>query len=126
MVVITPVAAATSRTLWLWVAFSRSRRATDGIFLVRADGTGLRRLSETGSWPVWWPDGKRIGYLDRAPDGSEQISTVELDGGPARLLPGLRFTTWNHPFAVPRDGPRLVSSDAVTLSSEIWLLDPPM
>jgi Tol biopolymer transport system component/predicted Ser/Thr protein kinase len=109
-----------------WVAFSRGRRTTAGIFLVRADGTGLRRLSETGSWPVWWPDGKRIGYLDRAPDGSEQISTVELDGGPARLLPGLRFTTWNHPFDVSRDGTRLVSTDAVTLSSEIWLLDPRM
>jgi Tol biopolymer transport system component/predicted Ser/Thr protein kinase len=109
-----------------WVAFSRSRRPTDGIFIVRADGTGLRRLSETGSWPVWWPGGKRIGYLDRAPDGSEQICTVELDGGPARLLPGLRFTTWNHPFDVSRDGVRLVSTDAVTLSSEIWLLDPRM
>ena len=107
-----------------WVAFSRGRRTTGGIFLVRADGTGLRRLSETGSWPVWWPGGKRIGYLDGAPDGSEQIYAVELDGGPARLLTGLRFTTWNHPFDVSRDGTRLVSTDAVTLSSEIWLLDP--
>ena len=73
---------------------------------------------------MWWPGGKRIGYLDRAPDGSEQIYSVELDGGPGRLLPGLRFTTSNHPFDVSRDGNRLVSTDVRTLSTEIWLLDP--
>jgi TolB protein len=106
-----------------WIAFSRSRSLRGGVFVVGADGANLRRLSETGSWPVWWHDGKHIGYLDRAADGTEQIFIAAREGGPSRLLHGLRFIAWNHPFDVSADGALLVSSDTVHLSSEIWLLE---
>jgi TolB protein len=68
-----------------WIAFSQSR-GRDGIFLVKADGTGLRRLSKTGGWPVWWHDGRVLGYQDSRIDGSEEVCTVPFAGGLHRTL----------------------------------------
>jgi serine/threonine protein kinase/Tol biopolymer transport system component len=106
-----------------WIAFSPSRGVNAGIFVVRADGTGERRLTQTGSWPVWWPDGKRIGYVATAPDGSQQIRTVPFSGGPSLPLSRLHFHGTNFPFDVSRDGSQLASSNSVPLSAEIWLLE---
>ena len=106
-----------------WIAFSPHRGYTAGIFLIGADGSGMRRLSVTGSWPVWWPDGKRIGYLDTGSDGSEQILTVPFSAGPPRLVAGVRFQGTNYPFDISRDGKLLATSNAFDTSSDIWLLE---
>jgi Tol biopolymer transport system component len=49
------------------IAFSNTRvnyGETDGdLFVVRPDGTGLRRLGHPGVMPRWSPDGKRLAYL---------------------------------------------------------------
>ena len=63
-----------------WISFSPSRDHQAGVFVIRADGTELRRLTEIGSWPVWWPDGERIGYVASGPDGNQQIYTVPFRG----------------------------------------------
>jgi TolB protein len=107
-----------------WIAFSPDRIYGGGIFLIRPDGSGLRRLTETGSWPVWWPDGKRIGYLTLGPDGAQQIRVVPSSGGSSTPLEAIRFDSSNYPFDISPDGRRLVTSNSVHFSSELWLLRP--
>ena len=48
----------------IWVAFAGSRGARSGIYVERADGTGLRFLRGThgGKNPVFSPDGRRIAF----------------------------------------------------------------
>ena len=94
------------------------------IFLIGADGTGERQVSKDGMFPVWWPDGRQIGFVAAAPEGGGQIRVVSLRDGSIRTLPGIRLASLNHPFAVFPDGRRLVFGNAEHLSDEIWVLEP--
>ncbi|MGA2263073.1 MAG: protein kinase [Acidobacteriota bacterium] len=107
-----------------WIAFSASRGYDGGVSLIGADGTGVRRLSETGGWPVWWPDGKHLGFQNQGPDGTQVILTVPFAGGPPQLLPSVRYTGTNNPFDLSSDGNLLATSNCSQVSSEIWLLEP--
>jgi Tol biopolymer transport system component len=107
-----------------WIAFGSDRSVYGGIWLIRADGTSRHRLTQTGGWPVWWPDGKQIGYQTATSEGNEQIAVVRLDGGPPRILNTLRFLGINYPFDVSPDGNRLVTTNDQHLGDEIWLLEP--
>jgi TolB protein len=107
-----------------WIAFSPHRDYSGGIFVVGSDGKGMRQLTETGSWPVWWPDGKRISYQNTGADGSEQILTVALAGGPPKPLASVPFRGTNYTFDISRDGKLLATSNSLDVSSEIWLLSP--
>ena len=104
------------------VAFSAERGYSGGIFIVNADGTGMRRLTKHGGWPVWWPDGKRIGYMTIAPDGMQQVEVVSVDDGAVTKLSVVRYSGANFPFDVSFDGKRYVTSNSVHVSDEIWLL----
>jgi Tol biopolymer transport system component len=92
--------------------------------VIRTDGSGLRRLSETGGWPVWWPDGKQVGYQNLGEDGSEEICTVSFTGGLYKPLRSLQFNGTNNPFDVSPDGALIATSQSELLSSDIWLLAP--
>jgi len=107
-----------------WIAFSSERGYAGGIFVIRPDGTGERRLTQRGGWPVWWPDGSRLGYLGIGPDGNQQIFVVALEGGPSRPVESLRFEGVNFPFDVSPGGQHLATSSNAHLSDEIWLLQP--
>jgi Tol biopolymer transport system component len=85
-----------------WIAFSSDRDAKQtraepsweieqvtAIYIVRADGSGLRRLSEPGgSWgnPQWSPDGRRVtcyqstsgNFFPNAKDWTTQILTIDI------------------------------------------------
>jgi Tol biopolymer transport system component len=53
------------------------------IYVMRADGTGIRRLTNLGNVsaaPAWAPDGRRIAFESNARDGHYEIYTVGLDG----------------------------------------------
>ena len=64
-------------------AAMRTRTGSAGLFVIRADGSGLRRLTPSGSdigLFEWAPDGSRIAYLDRRgalwlvrPDGTGRV-----------------------------------------------------
>jgi Tol biopolymer transport system component/predicted Ser/Thr protein kinase len=107
-----------------WIAFAPNRGDFGGILIVRPDGTGERRLTDSGGWPVWWPDGTRISYVTVRPDASQQIQTVTLDGAISIPPVPIRFSSVNNPFDIARDGESLVTTNAVHVSSEIWVLEP--
>ena len=106
-----------------WIAFSPNRGFDDGVFLVHADGSGLKRVTERGGWPVWWPDGQQIGMQTMGSEANGEFTVVTLATGEARVLPGLRLTGTNYPFDVSRDGKWLVTTNEVDESDEIWLLE---
>ena len=106
------------------LAFAGNRGYYGGIFIVNADGSSLRRVSELGGWPVWWPDGTKIGFVVIGRNGDQEIHTVSVDGGSSRAIAGLTFNGSNHPFDVSPDGKALVTTNAVHVSDEIWLLEP--
>ena len=106
-----------------WIAFSPDRGFGGGVFVVRPDGSGLKRVTELGGWPVWWPRGDKIGMQTVGAGGNEEITVVTLATGETRVLPGLRFHGTNFPFDVSRDGKWVVTSNSVEESDEIWLLE---
>ena len=97
-----------------WLAFSSDRDSTKPkgrggfttmhsteIYLIRADGNGLRRLTNSQTYagsPVWSADGKRLAFYEAAPGevnnivsverktgGTTQISTIDVATGERRV-----------------------------------------
>ena len=75
------------------IAFSSSRGESDGIYLVRSDGSGMKRVSPLGDayYPSWSPDGRKL-VVERL-NGSalgvlhSSLWVIDLHGGkPHRLL----------------------------------------
>jgi TolB protein len=73
------------------IAFSRRYRGRTDIYVIRSDGSGLRRLTrEAGqhTWPTWSPDGKRIVFVS-VRSRKSAICTMNADGsGQKRLVTG--------------------------------------
>jgi Tol biopolymer transport system component len=70
------------------VAFPVQRRGAARLYIINADGSGVRRLSDEldvrGS-PAWSPDGDWIATAAIV-DGQPFLFKIPLDGGPAQLL----------------------------------------
>lgn len=76
---------------WQWSPDGREIAFDDnyGIYIVHADGTGLRRLVVNGGFPAWSPDGTRLVYssLERVKGGANlRLWTINADGSDNRLL----------------------------------------
>jgi WD40-like Beta Propeller Repeat len=54
--------------------------AAGGIWVIGADGSGLRKLIPRGSHPSWSPDGSRIAYEVDGPDRLGQLRVADADG----------------------------------------------
>jgi eukaryotic-like serine/threonine-protein kinase len=106
------------------IAFGANRNSTGGVFIIDADGKNERRLTTTGGWPVWWPDGRQIGFMVPGRVGAQELHVVSRDGGASRHLTEVIYNGSNHPFDVSPDGSRIVTTNAVHVSDEIWLLEP--
>jgi Tol biopolymer transport system component len=107
-----------------WIAFAPDRSDYGGVFVLAAGGTGGRRVSDTGGWPVWWPDQKRLGFQLLGFDNRQRIGVVDPTSGAPVEVPGLPVVSPNDPFSISRDGRHLAITDNAVLSSEVWLLEP--
>ena len=105
------------------IAFARDRSFASGIFLINSDGTGERKLTADGGWPVWFPDGARIGFLALDARGNQEYRTVDVASGTVRTLP-VPLRGNNMPFFPTPDGRGLVYTNSVHVSDEIWLVKP--
>jgi Tol biopolymer transport system component len=90
------------------------------IYVVRPDGTGVRRLTSLGNVsaaPAWSRDGRRIAFESNARGGHDEIYTVRLDGKGVRRITHSENSDTIEPAWAP-DG-------AVTFSREgaLWSID---
>jgi TolB protein len=106
------------------IVFSPERGFSSGVFVIGADGSNERQLAQTGGWPFWWPDGKRIGYLVVGSDGSQHVRAISIDDGSSSPAPGPKFDGVNFPVnAFSKD--LLVTTNSIHLGTEVWLIAPP-
>ena len=73
-----------------WIAFAatKSRNASASLFLMRPDGSGLRRLTARGfdaGSPSWSPDGRSIAF-DHREGPTSDVYAVDTTGGRPRLV----------------------------------------
>jgi Tol biopolymer transport system component len=106
-----------------WIAFSSNRHAYSAtlggdesrrrdedpsyfldIYIMRADGTGLKRLTDVPGYdggPFFSPDGKRLVWRRFTPDGkTAEVWTMNTDGTDQRQITGLGAMSWA-PFFHP-------------------------
>ena len=106
-----------------WIAFAPDRGYFGGVLIVRPDGSGERRVTKSGGWPVWSHDSRSIAYVTVRSDSTQEIQTAALDpAGDSTTLP-IRYTGTNFPFDLSLDGESLATTNAVHVLSEIWVLD---
>jgi dipeptidyl aminopeptidase/acylaminoacyl peptidase len=81
------------------ILFSRGARrpAGRGIFTVRPDGTGLRRIRAAGGDPAASPDGRFIVFM-QTPDGANQeLFVMRSNGTGVRQLTATNGVTESNP-----------------------------
>ncbi len=91
----------------VWTADLEANRGRTDIWLVAADGTGLRRLTTHPAADFnarWAPDGKTIFFLSTR-SGSSQVWRIRVDGGEAQQVTNLPLDVEN--LIVSPDGKSL-------------------
>jgi len=87
------------------IAFVSMRDRVEDIYVMRSDGSGVRRVTvtepvegeERGSWvPAWSPDRRRIAFASNRDDGGRaNLYVIDADGGNLTRLtrhPGFDYT----------------------------------
>jgi Tol biopolymer transport system component len=85
----------------------------DGLYLVNADGSGVRRLTRNPVYgmpygtPAWSPDGRRIAFTSRQ-DGNDEVYVMNADGTGHRNLTRNAAADHVHAGGWSPDGRRIV------------------
>ena len=80
------------------IAFSSDRNHRAGIFLMNADGSDVRRLTDGGEErPSWAPDGQKIAFHVEREDGMF-IGVMKKNGRGMKLLTKGRDPSWQSTF----------------------------
>jgi TolB protein len=115
------------------IAFSSSAWTPENpeIYVVRPDGTGLRRMTRTkggvhvlgdDSWPRWSPDGRRIAFTSNR-TGNGEVWIMRADGGGQKRIAGLpRRDDWAPAFSP--DGRWLAFHSLAQARSDLYLVRP--
>lgn len=62
-----------------------------GLWVIKTDGSGERRIADVARNPDWAPDGSRLAYED-----GSGVAVISADGGDSRLLvPGASSPSWS-------------------------------
>jgi Tol biopolymer transport system component len=104
------------------IAFAGAGLARQGIWVMRADGRGQRRLTNRAGdgEPTWSPDGRRIAFR-RDQGASFDLWVVPAAGGSARRLFGGRITSELTPDWSP-DGRQIAFQGNRGGENQIWIL----
>jgi Tol biopolymer transport system component len=111
-----PVWSPDSRQIAFWN--DSNDPSAQGVYLMNADGTGIRKIADGGS-PAWSPDGGSIAFAAAAEDGND-IYSVSIDGS--------RLTRLTHTSAVEAfptwspDGSQIAYIE-YTASEQLWVMD---
>ena len=95
------------------IAFSGANH--DGVFVMNADGSGVRQISANGAGPAWSPDGKRLAFTNAG-----VLYVVNADGSGVRPLvssgPYARDSDWSP------DGSRIAFAGQIG-NGGLWIVN---
>jgi TolB protein len=101
------------------IAYSRSGERDSGIWVMRSDGGGQRRLTDDpGFAPDWAPDGDRLLYLREGRSGAKpRLYVINADGAGRRRIGNAQV--WGRSARWSPDGTRI----ALTKQDAIWVVN---
>jgi Tol biopolymer transport system component/predicted esterase len=106
------------------IAFTSERRGDEDIYIMNADGTGVRQLTDhpaRDGWPTWSPDGGRIAFMS---ERHGRWNTFLMDVGTGEASVELMVETGiNWEPAWSPDGTWIAFGSARTGESELYLWD---
>jgi len=104
-------------------ALVTNRGTNKVIYVMNADGTGQKRLTDTGvdSYPAWSPDGSKIAFGSGRAGGSHDIFIMDADGGNVRKLTNNGRINFD-PFWSP-DGTKVAFISQSGENSEIYTVN---
>jgi Tol biopolymer transport system component len=97
-----------------WIAFNTWRGKNHRLYVIRSDGSHLRRLIDGGTHPTWSPNGKLIAFERYTPRGPYGIWVISPTGKHARRI--------SANGECPRWSPR---GKRVAFLTSTWDLGPP-
>ena len=104
-----------------WIAYANMGERQEDLFISRADGTELRRLTDDVARdraPMWSPDGRELAFYSNR-DGTYAVWTIRADGSGLTKVGGKDS---NYPLYSP-DGLRMLTTDVGSGGFNILLWD---